>query len=248
MTHSERIVSARDGGSGLRTSQRGLRGPVRWDRLIGLVLVLMAHAIVLYELWNYRLLPTPMHAETLFVSLIAPEPPPPKPPVPREAPRPRPPPEAPKAVEPPRPAQLAIQAPVAMPDEPVASPPPAHPAPPSPEPAPPGPAATLAPPPRLAGPVNLGTELAVSCPRRTPPVYPSLARRRGEQGRVVLRVALDERGDVVDAGVQTSSGSSQLDEAALSAVRAWHCNPARRDGVAVQAVALQPFNFILEGP
>jgi len=47
--------------------------------------------------------------------------------------------------------------------------------------------------------------------------------------------------------VNKTSGSQRLDEAAIAAVRTWHCHPAMRDGVPVHAVALQPFNFILEG-
>jgi protein TonB len=30
-------------------------------------------------------------------------------------------------------------------------------------------------------------------------------------------------------------------------VKTWRCRPAKRDGQPVRAVALQPFNFILEG-
>jgi len=98
-----------------------------------------------------------------------------------------------------------------------------------------------------AGQVDLATELSVVCPHRAPPAYPALARRLGESGRVVLRVELDEAGRVVAARVETSSGHARLDEAALAAVRTWRCEPALRAGQPVRAVALQPFNFILEG-
>jgi protein TonB len=95
--------------------------------------------------------------------------------------------------------------------------------------------------------VVLSGELAISCPERTPPSYPSLSRRLGEEGKAVLRVELDETGQVDRATIKTSSGYARLDEAALAAVRHWHCNAAKRDGVAVRAVAIQPFNFVLEG-
>jgi protein TonB len=68
-----------------------------------------------------------------------------------------------------------------------------------------------------------------------------------EQGRVVVRVELDERGNVTRADIASSSGAPRLDDAALAAIRQWRCNPALRGGVPVRAVALQPFNFILEG-
>jgi protein TonB len=95
-------------------------------------------------------------------------------------------------------------------------------------------------------PVDLGGRLAVGCPERIPPTYPNLSRRIGEQGKVVLRVQLNERGLVTSVSVFASSGSRRLDEAALAAVRQWRCNPARRDGAPVPAVALQPIDFKLE--
>jgi len=64
---------------------------------------------------------------------------------------------------------------------------------------------------------------------------------------VTLRVDLDETGAVARAAVQTSSGHPKLDEAALAAVGSWKCAPVTRDGAPARAVALQPFDFILEG-
>lgn len=217
--------------------------------MFGLALALTMHAAAVYGLWSYRLIPAPQEAVTLFVNLISPPKPevklePPKPPPPREVklekkPRPI---ERPK----PEPQQLVVEAPVSAPSEPVAPPPPPklEPLPPIEAPPPPAPPPAQ---PKPAGPVALGNELSVSCPERSPPPYPAAAKRMGEQGRVVLRVELDETGRVVAARVATSSGSARLDEASLAAVRQWQCNPARRDGEPVRAVALQPFDFILEG-
>lgn len=214
------------------------------DRIVGLAFALAMHAAALYGLWSYRLLPSPEEVATMFVNLIAPPKPepkveqPPKPP-PREVKL-----EKPRPIERPQPRQLVVEAPVTAPSEPVAPPPP------KPEPLPPIEAAPVPPPPapaKPAGPVTLANELSVSCPDRTPPNYPAAAKRMGEQGRVVLRVDLDETGRVTGARVSSSSGSARLDDASLAAVRQWHCNPARRDGEAVRAVALQPFDFILEG-
>jgi protein TonB len=98
------------------------------------------------------------------------------------------------------------------------------------------------------GPVSLASELALACSERRAPPYPSVSRRLGEAGRVVLRVELDATGRVVQAQIVDSSGFSRLDAAALAAVRNWRCKPPRRDGQAVGAVALQPFDFTLDGP
>jgi hypothetical protein len=68
----------------------------------------------------------------------------------------------------------------------------------------PPPAPVVEAPPRPAGPVTLGTELSVACPERRPPAYPPLSRRLGEEGKVVLRVELDEQGAVSSARVATA--------------------------------------------
>lgn len=210
----------------------------REARLAGFFVVLAMHGAVLYGLWQYRILPPPSETATLFVDLLK-DPPKPEPV--------KPPPPNPhlvkwvKPVEAPPPLQLVVQVPVVLPGDPVA--------PPSPTPkieAPVEPA-PLPPPAKPAVPVALAGDLAMVCPERTPPTYPSLSRKLGEEGKAVLRVELDESGLIDRTTVKTSSGYARLDEAALSAVRHWRCNPAQRDGAGVRAVALQPFSFVLEG-
>lgn len=215
------------GRKGMPESSRRLKR----EHVAGLLVVLALHGALLYGLWSYHIIPAPDEAVTLMVDLINPPPEQPKPPPP-EPPKPR----LTKPIEPPKPQQLVAEAPVVKPDEPVAPPPP---------PAPPPPA-IVAPPP-LPQPVVLSGELSVSCPERSPPNYPKLSVRLNEQGKTVLRVELGEDGRVRDAAVKTGSGYPRLDEAALSAVKTWRCKPATRNGVAVRAEALQPFNFILEG-
>ena len=212
------------------------------ERATGLVLVLALHTAVLWGLWQHRLVPSPQEAMTLFVDFIAP------PVLEKKEALPPPPPPKSRPIPKPRPQQLVAAAPVVAPSDSVAPPPPPEPAPVIEAPSVPAvPAAPPAAPPAPAGPVNLGGELSVVCPERTPPHYPPLSRRMGEEGTVVLRVVLDESGAVSDAQVKTSSGSPRLDEAALAAVRTWRCQPAQRNGQPVRAVALQPFKFILQG-
>jgi periplasmic protein TonB len=195
------------------------------ERLAGLAAVAALHAAAFYSLWSHRILVMPDEVVTLFVETIATPPPPPKePPKPARLEKPRP-------MDKPQPQQLVAEAPSVLPAEPVAPPP-----------APPVEAA----PARPAGPVSLGSELAVACPERSAPIYPPLSRRLNEEGKVVLRVELDEQGRVSAARVATASGFARLDETALAAVKTWRCNPARRDGQPVRAVALQPFKFVLQ--
>lgn len=202
------------------------------DRFAGLLIVLGMHAIALYGLWSHRQIPSPQEVMTLFVNFIAP-------PTPDKAEEPeRPPPVKAQPKEKPQPRQLVAETPVVSPTDFFAPQPPKAAyetlvqAPPTPLP---------------MGPVALSSELSVACPERSAPAYPADSRRRGETGLVVLRVELNESGNVALARVDRSSGYSRLDEAALAAVRTWHCTPPTRNGQLVRAVALQPFNFILQG-
>jgi protein TonB len=78
-----------------------------------------------------------------------------------------------------------------------------------------------------------------------PPEYPEIARRRGQQGRVMLEVNVSVDGMPVSVTVAQSSGYPSLDAAALSAVQRWRFVPATRGGSPVAAVAAVPVRFRL---
>lgn len=78
-----------------------------------------------------------------------------------------------------------------------------------------------------------------------PPLYPSLSRRLGEQGLVVVRVHIDELGRPVEVTVSVSSGFLRLDEAAVRAVRAARFRPRYEGHRARPAFALVPIRFTL---
>lgn len=71
-------------------------------------------------------------------------------------------------------------------------------------------------------------------PHRPPP-YPILALRRHEEGDVLLKLLVLPDGSVGDARLLRSSGSAQLDAAALTGVGGWAYLPAIRDHHAVAA-------------
>ena len=78
------------------------------------------------------------------------------------------------------------------------------------------------------------------------PIYPEAARRRGEQGRVILRVDVSSGGEPVSVIVQQSSGFPRLDAAAATAVRQWRFEPAARGGKSMAGIAEVPILFRLE--
>jgi periplasmic protein TonB len=198
-----------------------------------LVAVVALHVAALAALLHYQPGVNAASAQIMHVSLVA-------------APAPTPvvqPPESPKPPARPQPVQKTITpaVPLDPPSETAISAPPAPPKP---------PAETIA-----AAPVAAPEPPApVVLPRfdadylqNPPPVYPALARRAGEQGRVLLRVVVRADGTAQSVELRQSSGSQRLDEAALDAVRRWRFVPARQGSLPISAAVIVPIVFSLEG-
>lgn len=65
------------------------------------------------------------------------------------------------------------------------------------------------------------------------PKYPNLARERGEQGAIRLKLGINAKGLVENIEILSSTGFRLLDEAAIKAVKAAKFIPAQIDGEAV---------------
>lgn len=98
-----------------------------------------------------------------------------------------------------------------------------------------------------------GQTASVSAPRfdaaylhNPKPTYPLLARRRGVEGKVLLKVQVSAAGLAEQVQIAQSSGHDSLDEAALNTVRAWRFVPAQRGDTPVAAAVLVPITFKLE--
>lgn len=157
------------------------------------------------------------------------EPPPPDlpPPVfPVEAPPPKPPPQ-PEKPKPPPPKPVQKRPPV--PQAPVE--------------APPQQSAAAAPAAPAAPKTVTASQLGYLVPPN--PIYPARARRAGEQGNAVVRVLVDVTGRPAQVSLQTSSGHPELDQSALSAVRAAQFRPYAEGGLAQAVWVLVPINFVL---
>lgn len=81
--------------------------------------------------------------------------------------------------------------------------------------------------------------------REPQPVYPPMSRRMGEQGRVMLRILVNERGTPDQVQVHSSSGSARLDEAGRQAALRAQFKPHMEDGRAVAVYVIVPVNFQL---
>lgn len=81
--------------------------------------------------------------------------------------------------------------------------------------------------------------------REPSPRYPPQSRRLREQGLVVLRVVIDERGEASSIEIETSSGHTRLDDAARDAVLRAAFRPYVEDGEPRRALVLIPIEFAL---
>jgi protein TonB len=210
------------------------RGPQR----LGAAATAALHAAAAVALLGYEPARSTLFAAApVMAELISPQRPQPQLEPPSEPPKPKPVARIKAQPRPPEPLPLLTAAgeapsPIVAPAVPLAAPPPA-------EPVAAAPAAAPAP---VTPPIFNADYL-----ENPPPAYPPLARRLGEQGRVILRVLVSAEGRAAEVQVRTSSGHPRLDEAARDAVRRWKFVPARRGPEAVRAWVLIPISFKLEG-
>jgi len=80
----------------------------------------------------------------------------------------------------------------------------------------------------------------------SPPVYPGLARKRGQEGTVVLQVLVNRNGKVQELKIDVSSNFALLDRAALAAVKKWLFEPGIRDEERVGIWVKVPVTFKLK--
>ena len=234
--------------------------------LFAAVLVVHVGALAWIE-ENYRRVlppePQPITVSIIEPVLIAPEPPKPEPsPPPPVRAKPPPEPEPVREVQrpeppPPEPTPERI---VVAPPPPAPEPLPVQKQPPVPEPeritvapAPPVmearavPEAVHTPPPPV--PVELPVEPArydAAYLDNPKPSYPSLARRMGVQGRVLVRVLVSSGGLPEKIELKETSGSSVLDRSALDAITRWRFVPAKRGEKSIDAWIVVPIVFTLK--
>ncbi|MDK9718344.1 MAG: TonB family protein [Trichlorobacter sp.] len=80
--------------------------------------------------------------------------------------------------------------------------------------------------------------------KQTQPVYPSLARRRGKEGVVVLKLSISETGHLTHVELIEDPGYG-FAEAAIEAVRSSSFSPAHYNGKPVAIQAILPIRFTL---
>lgn len=161
-------------------------------------------------------------------------------------------PELATAIEPPPPDLPPPEFPVeAKPPEPPKPPEKPKPPPPKPVQRPPQPRAPVDATPQQAAPTAPAAPRTVQASQlgylvAPNPVYPARSRRAGEQGTATVRVLVDVTGRPSQVSLQSSSGHSALDEAAISAVRSAQFRPYSEGGLAQAVWVLVPIRFVLQ--
>ena len=81
--------------------------------------------------------------------------------------------------------------------------------------------------------------------KNSQPPYPPQARRRRQQGLVVLDVTVSAQGRATTISIKQSSSYELLDDAALQAIRFWEFEPARIGAVGMESKIEVPIRFKL---
>ncbi len=81
--------------------------------------------------------------------------------------------------------------------------------------------------------------------RLVKPIYPEIARKAGVEGTVILKIQVDEKGNVVNVKVLKGLGAG-LDEAAIAAAMQCKFKPAMQRDKPVKVWVSYPVRFILK--
>ncbi|MDH4394883.1 MAG: energy transducer TonB [Limnobacter sp.] len=96
---------------------------------------------------------------------------------------------------------------------------------------------------REVSPARVDARYASSNPR---PQYPSMARRLGQEGTVVLEVTVSTEGLAKSVRIQDSSGHELLDQAAVNAISKWKFVPAKRGDTPIEQKLNTRWTYKLE--
>jgi protein TonB len=92
---------------------------------------------------------------------------------------------------------------------------------------------------------EFGARGAPSFLKRQMPVYPMMAKKLGKEGRVVLRLFINEKGKLMNVEVVEPAGYG-FTESAVEAVKMSTFSPAHENGASIASKALLTIRFVLK--
>lgn len=75
------------------------------------------------------------------------------------------------------------------------------------------------------------------------PIYPQMAKRRGYEGMVLLKVKVGKMGEVESVALDKSSGHLILDNEAIETVKGWKFKPAKSEYIPLSSTVSVPILF-----
>ncbi len=92
---------------------------------------------------------------------------------------------------------------------------------------------------------EFGAENGPRFVKRVQPSYPLFARRAGKEGRVVLKLSIDEEGKLMEIEVINSAGNG-FDDSAVKALKSSSFRPAMMNGSPIRSRTKLPVRFVLK--
>ena len=97
-----------------------------------------------------------------------------------------------------------------------------------------------------SAPVYVAPKFGADYLQNPSPEYPGMSRRRGEQGKVLLKVFVSPQGQAEKVLLEKTSGFELLDKSAIDVVKTWKFIPASSNNQPVSGVVIVPIRFSLD--
>ena len=95
-------------------------------------------------------------------------------------------------------------------------------------------------------PIFMAWEEAPVLIKQVKPKYPEIARKAGVEGRVILQIVVDEKGNVIEAVPVVATPPGIFEEAAVEAIMQWKFKPAKQRDKAIKVRMGQTMVFTLK--
>ena len=75
--------------------------------------------------------------------------------------------------------------------------------------------------------IKISAKYRIGTIKNPHPTYPLIARKKGWQGKLLLKVRVSENGNVMNVNIVKTSGFSILDKTSVETIKKWKFTPAQ---------------------